>query len=54
MKRRMAFIAVWAGLLGSAPAQTNGIFADFSTSLGNFTVWLDHERAPRAVASSRS
>ena len=51
MKRRMAFIAVWAGLLGSAGAQTNGFFADFSTSSGNFTVWLDHERAPRAVAS---
>jgi len=31
--------------------QTNGIFADFSTSKGAFTVWLDHERAPRAVAS---
>ena len=51
MKRWMGIVALWAGLLGSAPAQTNGLFADFSTSLGNFTVWLDHERAPRAVAS---
>ena len=51
MKRRLAFFAVWAGLAGSAWAQTNGIFADFTTSLGEFTVWLDHERAPRAVAS---
>lgn len=44
-----------AGLLAlaagsSARAQSNGIFADFSTSLGNFTVQLDYERAPRAVA----
>ena len=51
MKRWIGFCAVWAGLLGSAGAQTNGIFADFTTSLGDFTVWLDHERAPRAVAS---
>ena len=51
MKRRLAFFAVWAGLAGSAWAQTNGIFADFTTSLGDFTVWLDAERAPRAVAS---
>lgn len=51
MKPRWAFCAVWAGLLGSAWAQTNGIFAEFKTSMGDFTVWLDHERAPRAVAS---
>ncbi len=51
MKRWIGFVAAWAGLLGSAAAQTNGIFADFSTSKGEFTVWLDHERAPRAVAS---
>lgn len=50
MKRWIGIVALWAGLLGSAPAQTNGIFADFTTSLGDFTVWLDHERAPRAVA----
>jgi cyclophilin family peptidyl-prolyl cis-trans isomerase len=51
MKHWLGFCAIWAGLLGSAGAQTNGIFADFATSLGDFTVWLDHERAPRAVAS---
>ncbi|MGD9611681.1 MAG: peptidylprolyl isomerase [Kiritimatiellia bacterium] len=50
MKRWIGIVALWAGLAGVAPAQTNGIFADFSTSLGDFTVWLDHERAPRAVA----
>ena len=51
MKRWIGICAVWASLLGSAGAQTNGIFADFATSLGDFTVWLDHARAPRAVAS---
>lgn len=45
-----------AGLLaclaaGSACGQTDGIFADFTTSKGAFTVWLDHANAPRAVAS---
>lgn len=35
----------------AARAQTEGIFADFVTSRGEFTVWLDHERAPRPVAS---
>ena len=40
-------------LLAGRPAAgpTNGIFADFSTTKGAFTVWLDYERAPRAVAS---
>jgi cyclophilin family peptidyl-prolyl cis-trans isomerase len=37
--------------IGPAFGQTEGLFADFSTSKGAFTVWLDHERAPRAVAS---
>ena len=51
MKRALC---LW--LLGLAPAlgvgaQTDGIFADFVTSHGNFTVWLDMDRAPRAVAS---
>ncbi|MDD4340650.1 MAG: peptidylprolyl isomerase [Kiritimatiellae bacterium] len=31
-------------------AQTNGLFADFSTSAGAFTVELDFIRAPRTVA----
>ncbi|NCC93066.1 MAG: peptidylprolyl isomerase [Opitutae bacterium] len=51
MKRWIGFVLACAGLLGSAAAQTDGIFADFSTSMGDFTVFLDHERAPRAVAS---
>ena len=34
----------------SALAQTNGVFADFSTSAGMFSVELDYVRAPRTVA----
>lgn len=46
-------IVAWAicGLAGPAAAQTNGIFADFTTSMGAFTVRLDETRAPRAVAN---
>lgn len=51
MKRWLCLGLTFASLLRAAPGQTNGIFADFSTSLGAFTVWLDHEHAPRAVAS---
>ena len=51
MKRWVCLGLMAAGLLRPASGQTNGIFADFSTSKGNFTVWLDYERAPRAVAS---
>ena len=51
MKRWLCLGLTFASLLRAAPGQTNGFFADFSTSLGAFTVWLDHERAPRAVAS---
>ena len=50
MKRWVGCGLMFAGLWRSAPGQTNGIFADFSTSKGAFTVWLDYERAPRAVA----
>jgi peptidyl-prolyl cis-trans isomerase A (cyclophilin A) len=39
------------GVALSAYGQTEGIYADFTTSLGDFTVRLDYERAPRAVAS---
>lgn len=35
----------------SAHGQTEGLYANFVTSLGDFTVRLDDERAPRAVAS---
>ena len=49
---RISFVlvaSVWvAGV--PAPAQTDGLFADFSTSAGAFTVELDAMRAPRTVA----
>jgi peptidyl-prolyl cis-trans isomerase A (cyclophilin A) len=31
--------------------QTNGIFADFTTSMGNFTCQLDYTNAPKTVAN---
>ena len=50
MRRIGSACLVWLCVLGSARGQ-DGLFADFSTSMGNFTVELDFERAPRAVAS---
>ena len=41
---------VFLGGLAAARGQ-DGIFADFTTSMGAFTVQLDYVRAPRAVAS---
>jgi len=34
-----------------AAGQVNGIFADFTTSQGNFTCFLDYTNAPKAVAN---
>lgn len=51
MKAALGFGVLWGCLLCSALGQTDGIFADFSTSKGDFIVYLDYERAPRAVAS---
>jgi peptidyl-prolyl cis-trans isomerase A (cyclophilin A) len=34
-----------------AGAQTNGIFADFTTSMGDFTCELDYTNSPKAVAN---
>lgn len=43
---------VLAGLLVTAGAWAqNGIFADFTTSMGNFTCQLDYTNAPKAVAN---
>jgi peptidyl-prolyl cis-trans isomerase A (cyclophilin A) len=47
--RWMALIVVAVGL--QARAQTNGIFADFTTSLGSFTCELDYTNSPKAVAN---
>ena len=42
-------VFVLAGL--NASAQTNGIFADFTTSLGTFTCQLSYSNAPKTVAN---
>lgn len=44
-------LLVVCSLAFHARGQTNGIFADFSTSMGAFTVALDYVRAPRAAAN---
>ena len=50
--KRYALICLWMAISAAAArGQTEGIFADFSTSKGAFTVWLDHSNAPRTVAS---
>ena len=55
MKRRIFFINTLFAATLLAPAlsqaQTEGIFADFTTSFGVFTVELDYVRAPRTVAN---
>lgn len=43
-----SIVLLWA--LG-ASAQTNGIFADFTTSMGNFTCQLSYSNSPVAVAN---
>ena len=53
-RRRLAGWAVLAalGLSGlAACGQTNGIFADFTTSMGSFTCQLDYTNAPRTTAN---
>lgn len=51
MKRMAAILLLVAGWGRAARGQGEGLFADFSTALGNFTVALDYSNAPRAVAS---
>lgn len=51
MKHSLTMLLLGLALASGARAQSEGIFADFVTSHGNFTVWLDMDRAPRAVAS---
>lgn len=52
MKKAMLWIAIWAAAAGSpARAQTNGIFADFATSMGGFTCRLEYAKAPKATAN---
>jgi len=52
--RRLARCAGFALLLVSAHrafGQANGIYADFTTSMGSFTCRLEYAIAPKAVAS---
>jgi peptidyl-prolyl cis-trans isomerase A (cyclophilin A) len=58
MSRRIGWgTAVFLGAIlvcvlpGRTLGQTNGIFADFTTSLGSFTCQLDYTNAPKAVAN---
>ncbi|MDR0993645.1 MAG: peptidylprolyl isomerase [Verrucomicrobiota bacterium] len=51
MKRVAGLIGLWMCMLAGAGGQTEGIFAEFTTSKGDFTVFLNYEKAPRAVAS---
>jgi len=47
-KITLLFLSV---LFALATAAQNGIFADFTTSMGNFTCQLDYTNAPKAVAN---
>src|SRR6266853_680625 len=55
--RLLARVFLWGVLLAScgfvfcAAGQTNGIFADFTTSMGSFTCRLEYAIAPKAVAN---
>jgi hypothetical protein len=48
---RLAMLAVLCLSTLIAAGQTNGIFADFTTSMGSFTCQLDYTNAPRTVAN---
>src|SRR5215471_14428699 len=46
------FITVLAIIVPSATAQyTNGIYAEFNTSMGSYTCRLEYASAPKAVAN---
>ncbi len=44
-------LGLMAGAAFHAAAQTNGIYADFTTSIGGFTCQLDYTNAPKAAAN---
>ena len=46
-----ALVALWLATSVHLTAQTNGIYADFVTSLGTFTCQLDYTNAPKTVAN---
>lgn len=52
--RILQLFAALAGLLAgpfSLPAQSDGLFADFQTSMGDFTARLDYGNSPQTVAN---
>lgn len=51
MKRLLGLLGLLLVIALRLHAQTDGIFADFRTSMGSFTCRLDHAVAPKAVAN---
>ena len=51
LKTWLCSVAALLAILGRAEAQTDGIFADFTTSMGSFTCRLEYATAPKAVAN---
>ena len=51
MKRLFGLLGLLVVTALSLHAQTDGIFADFRTSMGSFTCRLDYAVAPKAVAN---
>lgn len=51
MKRLFGLLGLLVVTTQSLHAQTDGIFADFRTSMGSFTCRLDYAVAPKAVAN---
>jgi peptidyl-prolyl cis-trans isomerase A (cyclophilin A) len=49
--RRLRLLILMLAAALRLGAQTNGLFADFTTSLGNFSCSLDYTNAPKTVAS---
>jgi len=49
--RTLAGVLIWLTSVTGLLAQTDGIYADFSTSLGSFTCKLNYSAAPKAVAN---
>lgn len=50
-KMRAVWLIAALGIAESVRGQSDGIFADFQTSMGSFTCRLDYVRAPRTVAN---
>lgn len=51
MKRLLGLLGLILACSARLAAQTDGIFADFKTSMGSFTCRLDYAIAPKAVAN---